>query len=112
MRPSLWRSERSRSDLPEDDTPLIDVVLAADTERASLMHEAETVEDPERMAYIYTRLDEIDAYDAPAPWLGLPANPRADQLDQAAVDSALAPHAAMILARAAGSVSGIPLALR
>ncbi|MFZ4541291.1 MAG: ATP-binding cassette domain-containing protein [Rickettsiales bacterium] len=55
-----------RQDLPEDDTPLIDVVLAADTERAALMHEAETVEDPERMAYIYTRLDEIDAYDAPA----------------------------------------------
>lgn len=55
-----------RQDLPEDDTKLIDVVLAADIERASLMHEAETVEDPERMAYIYTRLDEIDAYDAPS----------------------------------------------
>jgi len=30
------------------------------------MLEAETVEDPERMGYIYTRLEEIDAYDAPA----------------------------------------------
>ena len=55
-----------RQDLPEDDTKLIDIVLAADTERAALMHEAETVEDPDRMAYIYTRLDEIDAYDAPS----------------------------------------------
>jgi ATP-binding cassette subfamily F protein 3 len=55
-----------KQDLPEDDTPLIDVVLAADTERASLMLEAETVHDPDRMGYIYTRLDEISAYDAPA----------------------------------------------
>src|SRR3982750_3076539 len=35
-----------RQDLPDDDTTLIDVVLAADTERAQLMKEAETVEDP------------------------------------------------------------------
>jgi ATP-binding cassette subfamily F protein 3 len=55
-----------RQDLPEDDTKLIDVVLAADTERSALLLEAETVEDPERMAYIYTRLDEIGAYDAPS----------------------------------------------
>ncbi|MFZ4125258.1 MAG: ABC-F family ATP-binding cassette domain-containing protein [Rickettsiales bacterium] len=55
-----------RQDLPEDDTPLIDIVLAADTERAALMYEAETVTDPDRMGYIYTRLDEISAYDAPA----------------------------------------------
>lgn len=55
-----------RQDLPEDDTTLIDVVLAADTERAALLLEAETVEDSERMAYIYTRLEEISAYDAPA----------------------------------------------
>ncbi|MCE3233817.1 MAG: glycosyl transferase family 1, partial [Rickettsiaceae bacterium] len=31
-----------RQDLPEDDTTLIDVVLAADTERSSLLAEAET----------------------------------------------------------------------
>jgi ATP-binding cassette subfamily F protein 3 len=55
-----------RQDLPEDNTSLIDIVLAADTERAALMLEAETVEDPERMGYIYTRLEEIGAYDAPA----------------------------------------------
>lgn len=55
-----------KQDLPEDDTKLIDIVLAADTERNALLLEAETVEDPERMAYIYTRLDEIGAYDAPS----------------------------------------------
>ena len=55
-----------KQDLPEDDTRLIYIVLAADEERDALMREAETVEDPERMADIYTRLDEISAYDAPA----------------------------------------------
>lgn len=55
-----------RQDLPDDDTTLIDIVLAADTERASLMKEAETTEDPDRIGYIYTRLEEISAYDAPA----------------------------------------------
>jgi ATP-binding cassette, subfamily F, member 3 len=55
-----------RQDLPEDDTLLIDVVLNSDTERASLFKEAETCVDMERIGYIYMRLDEIDAYDAPA----------------------------------------------
>jgi ATP-binding cassette, subfamily F, member 3 len=56
-----------RQDLPDDDTLLIDVVLNSDTERAALLREAETCfEDVDRMGYIYTRLDEIDAYEAPA----------------------------------------------
>ncbi len=55
-----------RQDLPDDGTTLIDIVLSADTERAELMREAETTEDPERIGYIYTRLDEIRAYDAPS----------------------------------------------
>lgn len=55
-----------RQDLPEDETTLLDVVLSADKERAELMKEAETTEDPERIGYIYTRLDEIGAYDAPS----------------------------------------------
>ncbi|NBX04364.1 MAG: ABC transporter ATP-binding protein [Alphaproteobacteria bacterium] len=55
-----------RQDLPEDDTKLIDIVLAADVERDALMTEAETAEDPDRIGYIYERLSEIDAYDAPA----------------------------------------------
>ncbi|MBN8531028.1 MAG: ABC-F family ATP-binding cassette domain-containing protein [Alphaproteobacteria bacterium] len=55
-----------RQDIPEDDTPLIDIVLAADTERAALMKEAETTEDAERIGYIYSRLEEIGAYEAPS----------------------------------------------
>jgi ATP-binding cassette, subfamily F, member 3 len=55
-----------RQDMPDDDTTLIDIVLAADTERAALFEEAETASDPDRIGYIYTRLDEISAYDAPA----------------------------------------------
>ena len=50
-----------RQDLPEDDTPLIDVVLAADTEREALMKEAETATDPDRIGHIYERLGEINA---------------------------------------------------
>ncbi len=55
-----------RQDLPDDDTSLLDVVLAADTERAELMLELETAEDPQRIADIYTKLIDIDAYEAPA----------------------------------------------
>ncbi|MBY0355741.1 MAG: ATP-binding cassette domain-containing protein [Rickettsiales bacterium] len=55
-----------RQDLPDDDTTLINVVLDSDTERAALLKEAETVEDPERIGYIFPRLEEIGAYDAPA----------------------------------------------
>ena len=55
-----------RQDLPNDETPLIDIVLDADTERAQLMKEAETTEDMDRIGYIYDRLNEIGAYDAPS----------------------------------------------
>lgn len=55
-----------RQDLPDDDTSLLDIVLAADAERTQLLEEAETATDPERIADIYTRLDDIGAYEAPA----------------------------------------------
>ena len=55
-----------RQDLPDDDTTLIDIVLAADKERASLLIEADTSEDAERIGYIYSRLNEIGAYEAPS----------------------------------------------
>jgi ATP-binding cassette, subfamily F, member 3 len=55
-----------RQDLPDDETSILDVVLNGDTERTRLLQEAETVEDPDRMAYIYDRLNEIGAYDAPS----------------------------------------------
>ncbi len=45
---------------------LIEVVLAADTERTALMAEAETATDPHRIAEIGTRLADIGAHSAPA----------------------------------------------
>ena len=41
-------------------------MLAADTERAALLAEAETAEDPHRIGEIHTRLVDIDAHTAPA----------------------------------------------
>jgi ATP-binding cassette subfamily F protein 3 len=55
-----------RQDLPHDETSLLDVVLSADKERARLMKEAETTEDSDRISFIYERLTEIDAYEAPS----------------------------------------------
>ena len=45
---------------------LIEVVLAADTERASLLEEAETATDPARISEIHVRLADIGAHAAPA----------------------------------------------
>ncbi len=43
-----------------------ETVLAADVERAALMAESETSEDPDRLGDLYERLIAIDAYTAPA----------------------------------------------
>ena len=51
---------------PGTDEKLIDIVLAADTERAALLAEAETATDPDRTAAIHTRLADIDAHSAEA----------------------------------------------
>ncbi|MFC6687627.1 ABC-F family ATP-binding cassette domain-containing protein [Jhaorihella thermophila] len=45
---------------------LLDTVLAADTERAALMAEADRATDPARIAEIQTRLADIDAWSAEA----------------------------------------------
>lgn len=50
---------------PATPISLIDTILAADTERATLMAELETA-DPERMGDIWMRLIEIDADSAPS----------------------------------------------
>jgi ATP-binding cassette subfamily F protein 3 len=55
-----------RQDFPDEHSPIIDVVLTADTERTELLAEAETAEDPNRIGYIYERLTEINAYEAPS----------------------------------------------
>ncbi|MFC3087500.1 ABC-F family ATP-binding cassette domain-containing protein [Tabrizicola soli] len=51
-------------EVPSSETSLLDTVLAADTERAGLMAEAETAHDPHRIAEIQARLADIDAWSA------------------------------------------------
>ncbi|MCG8547625.1 MAG: ATP-binding cassette domain-containing protein [Alphaproteobacteria bacterium] len=51
---------------PAGDAALIDIVLAADKERAALLEEAERAHDPGRIADIHTRLTDIGAHSAPA----------------------------------------------
>lgn len=53
-------------EVPGSETSLLDTVLEADDERASLMAEAETATDPTRVADIQTRLADIDAWSAEA----------------------------------------------
>ncbi len=55
-----------RQDIPETDTPLIDIVLAANEEMAQLWRDAETETDGHKIAEIYQRLGEMDAYAAPS----------------------------------------------
>ena len=55
-----------RQDIPETDTPLIDMVLQSNTEMAALWKQTETEEDPEKIADIYQRLADMDAYSAPS----------------------------------------------
>jgi ATP-binding cassette, subfamily F, member 3 len=51
---------------PGGSDSLVDWVLAADTERASLLAEADHATDPHRIADIQLRLTDIDAHSAPA----------------------------------------------
>ncbi len=53
-------------EVPSSDVSLIDTVLAADTERSALMAEADSTQDPTRIAEIQTRLADIDAWSAEA----------------------------------------------
>ncbi|SOC14169.1 ATP-binding cassette subfamily F protein 3 [Rhodobacter sp. JA431] len=53
-------------EVPSSSTSLLDTVLEADTERASLLAEAETATDPARIAEVQTRLADIDAWSAEA----------------------------------------------
>ncbi|MGA0393098.1 MAG: ABC-F family ATP-binding cassette domain-containing protein [Rhodospirillales bacterium] len=51
---------------PSGEASLLETVLAADTELAALTKEAETANDPNRIAEIHTRLADIDAHTATA----------------------------------------------
>jgi ATP-binding cassette subfamily F protein 3 len=62
--PSRARIGGVAQEVPGSEVSLIDTVLAADTERAELMAEAETATDAARIADIQTRLADIDAWSA------------------------------------------------
>ena len=64
--PARARIGRLAQEAPSGPERLIDVVLAADTERMQLLAEAETARDPHRIAEIQTRLADIGAHAAPA----------------------------------------------
>ena len=53
-------------EVPGSEVSLLDTVLDADTERASLLAEAETATNPTRISDIQTRLADIDAWSAEA----------------------------------------------
>ena len=53
-------------DVPTGPESLIDTVLAADKERSALLAEAETMQDPNRIAEVHERLATIQADSAPA----------------------------------------------
>jgi len=64
--PSRWRIGVTSQEVPEGDGNLVDTVLAADHELTALNEEAETATDSDRIAEIYARLGDKDAYSAPA----------------------------------------------
>jgi len=64
--PRNFRIGGVAQEAPAGDDSLLETVLAADVELASLLSEAETATDPERIAHIHTRLADIDAHSAEA----------------------------------------------
>ncbi|HTY69348.1 MAG TPA: ABC-F family ATP-binding cassette domain-containing protein [Alphaproteobacteria bacterium] len=64
--PKRWRVGCVAQEAPGGDTTPLEAVLAADTERAALLVEAEHASDAHRIAEIYERLNDIDAHAAPA----------------------------------------------
>ena len=64
--PRNWRVGQVAQEAPGSDDTLIEVVLAADRERSALLAEAETADDPHRIAEVHTRLADIDAHSAEA----------------------------------------------
>ncbi len=64
--PRRARVGQVAQEAPDDARPLIEVVMAADTERVALLAEAETATDGHRIAEIQTRLIDIDAHSAEA----------------------------------------------
>ncbi|QNE04129.1 ABC-F family ATP-binding cassette domain-containing protein [Croceicoccus marinus] len=65
-KPNRARIGYIAQEAPSGQTTPEEAVLAADTERAQLLEEAETCTDPDRLGDVHDRLLAIDAYSAPA----------------------------------------------
>ena len=64
--PKNYKVGHVAQEVPAGETSLLEIVLAADLERAALLEEAETATDPDRISDIQMRLVDIDAHSAPA----------------------------------------------
>ena len=64
--PSYFRIGGVEQEAPASDSSLLETVLMADEERDALLKEAEIATDANRIAEIYQRLGDIDAYSAEA----------------------------------------------
>ncbi|MBJ3761720.1 ABC-F family ATP-binding cassette domain-containing protein [Maribius pontilimi] len=64
--PARARIGGVRQEVPSSEVSLLDTVLEADTERATLLADADTVTDATRIAEIQTRLADIDAWSGEA----------------------------------------------
>ncbi len=80
--PARARIGRLAQEAPDGPETLLDIVLAADTERAGLLAQAESEHDPHRIADIQTRLADIGAHAAPARAAGILAGLGFSHADQ------------------------------
>jgi ATP-binding cassette subfamily F protein 3 len=64
--PPRWRIGRLAQEAPNGPESLLEVVLKGNVERSQLLAEAETAQDPHRIAEIQTRLADMGAHAAPA----------------------------------------------
>ncbi len=64
--PPRWRIGITSQEAPDGPVSLVETVMAADTELSRLTLEAETATDPHRIAEIHARLQDKEAYGAPA----------------------------------------------
>ena len=64
--PRRWSIGITSQEAPHGPRNLVDTVMAADRELVSLLAEAETATDPERIAHVHTRLADKDAHTAAA----------------------------------------------
>ncbi|MGB3809794.1 MAG: ABC-F family ATP-binding cassette domain-containing protein [Parvibaculum sp.] len=81
--PKNWRVGMVRQEAPAGPITLLDTVLAADLERASLLAEAEHATDAHRIAEIHTRLSDMGAHAAPARAASILAGLGFDEVAQA-----------------------------